>query len=69
MSPAGIVMMYVSEDAATALAETVDREGSYVVGEFAIERDAIILDLAELPETPASFTKCPIRWSTIPAKI
>jgi HEPN/RES N-terminal domain 1/RES domain len=59
MSPAGIVMMYVSEDAATALAETVDREGTYVVGEFAIERDAIILDLAELPPTPSIFYEVP----------
>jgi hypothetical protein len=59
MSPAGIVMMYVSEDAATALAETVDREGTYVVGEFAIEREAIILDLAELPETPSIFYEVP----------
>jgi HEPN/RES N-terminal domain 1/RES domain len=59
MSPAGIVMMYVSEDAATALAETIDREGIYVVGEFGIERDAIILDLAELPETPSIFYEVP----------
>jgi len=59
MSPAGIVMMYVSEDAGTALAEIVDREGIYAVGEFVIERDAIILDLAELPETPSIFYEVP----------
>jgi len=59
MSPAGIVMMYVSEDAGTALAETVDQEGTYVVGEFVTERDALILDLAELPETPSIFYEVP----------
>jgi len=59
MSPAGIVMMYVSEDAGTALAETVDQEGTYVVGEFVTERGALILDLAELPETPSIFYEVP----------
>jgi hypothetical protein len=52
-------MMYVPQDAATALAETVDREATYVVGEFGIERDVIILDLAELPETPSIFYEVP----------
>jgi hypothetical protein len=59
MSPAGIVMMYVSDDAETALAETAEKEGTYTVGEFVIERDAIILDLAELPETPSIFYEVP----------
>jgi len=59
MSPAGIVMMYGSEDSETALAETIEKEGIYAVGEFVIERDAIILDLAELPETPSIFYEVP----------
>jgi len=59
MSPAGIVMMYASEDAATALAEIVDKEGTYTVGEFMTDRDAMILDLAELPETPSIFEQVP----------
>jgi hypothetical protein len=59
MSPAGIVMMYASEDAATALAEIVDKEGTYTVGEFMTDRDAMILDLAELPEIPSIFKPVP----------
>jgi hypothetical protein len=54
-----VAVLYVSEDAETALAETVDQEGTYVVGEFVTERDALILDLAELPETPSIFYQVP----------
>ena len=55
MSPAGIVMTYVSEDAATALAETADKPGTYAVGQFRALRDITILDLADLPPIPSLF--------------
>ena len=45
-------MMYVPQDAATALAETVDREATYVVGEFGIERDGLEEALAGILEPP-----------------
>ena len=43
MSPPGIVMMYASEEANTALAETADGPGKYAVGEFETTREALIL--------------------------
>jgi len=55
MSPAGIVMMYVSEDAPTALHETANEVGTYAIGTFRTRRDIRILDLAELPPVPSLF--------------
>jgi hypothetical protein len=59
MSPPGVVMTYASEDRETALAETVDEPGTFVVGEFVIERDLLILDLTSLPATPSVFAELP----------
>lgn len=57
MSPAGIVMTYVSEDAATALDETADEPGTYAIGQFRALRDITILDLAQLPPIPSLFAE------------
>jgi hypothetical protein len=59
MSPAGIVMMYASEDAATALHETTNSVGTYAIGTFRTRRDIRILDLAELPPVPSLFEEIP----------
>ncbi len=63
MSPPGIVMFYVSEEAETALRETA-KEGQteqerYVIGEFRTLRDVKILDLTEIPPTPSIFKEIP----------
>lgn len=57
MSPAGIVMTYVSEDVATALDETADEPGTYAIGQFRALRDITILDLAQLPPIPSLFAE------------
>ena len=57
MSPPGIVMMYASEDEQTALAETAMTTGTYAIGEFVTERDALILDFTRLPSIPSIFTE------------
>jgi HEPN/RES N-terminal domain 1/RES domain len=59
MSPAGIVMTYVSEDTATALDETADKPGTYAIGRFRTLRDITILDLAQLPAIPSLFAEIP----------
>src|SRR5581483_4164351 len=55
MSPLGIAMLYASDNAETALRETVSDSGTYVVGEFRTRRDAIILDLTQLLPVPSIF--------------
>jgi hypothetical protein len=57
MSPPGVVMTYASEDCETALAETADEPGTFVVGEFVIDRDLLILDLTRLPYAPSVFAE------------
>jgi hypothetical protein len=57
MSPAGIVMTYVSEDPATALGEVADEQGTYAIGQFRALRDITILDLAQLPPIPSLFAE------------
>jgi hypothetical protein len=59
MSPPGIVMMYASEQKATALAETANEPGNYSVGRFVIKRAALILDLTDLPRIPGIFEELP----------
>ncbi len=59
MSPAGIVMMYVSEDELTALHETAATPGTYAIGKFRTLRDIRILDLADLPPVPGLFNEVP----------
>jgi hypothetical protein len=59
MSPAGIVMTYVSEEAQTALHEAANTPGTYAIGTFRTRRDIVILDLAELPPVPSLFQELP----------
>lgn len=59
MSPPGIVMTYTADDPTTALAETASAPGMFAIGEFVIERDALLLDLTNLPEVPSLFTEVP----------
>ena len=59
MSPAGIVMTYVSEDELTALHETAIEPGTYAIGKFKTVRDIRILDLADLPPVPGLFDEVP----------
>ena len=59
MSPAGIVMMYVSEDTSTALYETANAVGTYAIGTFRTRRVINILDLAQLPPVPSVFEEIP----------
>jgi hypothetical protein len=59
MSPPGIVMMYVADDIETALAETADRPGMFALGEFVTGRDALLLDLTQLPPVPSLFEDIP----------
>ena len=55
MSPAGIAMLYVSDEPQTALAETrADCEG-VSVGDFRVTRPALILDLTSIPSIPSLF--------------
>lgn len=55
MSPPGIVMFYVSDNAETALRETAKSPGTFVTGEFRTLREAKILDLASVPPIPSIF--------------
>ncbi len=55
MSPAGIVMFYGSDNPETALRETANSSGTYVVGRFVTHRHATVLDLAGLPDIPSLF--------------
>ena len=57
MSPPGIVMTYVADDQNTALAETASGPGTFAIGTFVTERDALILDLTNLPAVPSMFTE------------
>ena len=59
MSPAGIVMFYLSEDPETALRETTNNPGQFVIAEFEILRDISILDLARIPRVPSIFESVP----------
>lgn len=60
MSPPGIVMFYVSEEAETALRETAkEDQGRYAVGKFQTLRDVKVLDLTEIPAIPSIFEEIP----------
>lgn len=54
MNPPGIPMMYVAEDVKTALREV--GTGKCSIGEFQLDSDTTILDLASLPEIPGIFS-------------
>jgi hypothetical protein len=62
MSPAGISMMYASEDPETALRETVDDVGRFTMATFLTEREALIVDFARYREFPASLRRA---WNAI----
>ena len=55
MSPPGIVMMYASEHAGTALAETASEPGRFTLATFATQRDAVILDISKEFDVPSMF--------------
>jgi hypothetical protein len=59
MSPAGISMLYASEDPETALRETADVPGTYAVATFTTERDATVIDFSQLPDIPTLFEEIP----------
>lgn len=63
MSPPGIVMFYVSDEAETALREIAKDlakdAGRYAIGQFRVLREAKILDLAEIPPVPSIFDHIP----------
>lgn len=69
MSPAGIVMMYVSEDASTALHETATVAGTYATGKFRTNRAVTILDLGTLPPIPSLFAELPDSLEYDPRKL
>ena len=69
MSPAGISMLYASENPETALRETVDKPGLYTVAEFTTERDATIIDFAQLPTIPSLFKPIPDSMEYDPRKL
>lgn len=57
MSPPGIVMFYLSDSPETALRETANKPGRFVVGCWKTSREAIILDLTKIPVIPTLFEK------------
>lgn len=59
MSPPGIVLFYVSENPETALRETVNCPDTFAIGIFKTRREAIILDLADVPAVPSLFEARP----------
>jgi hypothetical protein len=59
MSPPGIVMFYVSDDAETALREIAKAPARFAIGHFRTLRDAKILDLAGVPPVPSIFESIP----------
>lgn len=59
MSPAGIVMIYAADERVTALAEVAFESGKYATGVFETLRDALILDLTDLPDPPSIFAEIP----------
>jgi hypothetical protein len=69
MSPAGISMLYASENPATALRETVDQPGLYTVADFATEREATIIDFSQLPKIPSLFEPVPDSMEYDPRKL
>ena len=48
-------MTYMSEDPVTAVLETADASGTYVVGQFTAARELRVLDLSLIPATPSIF--------------
>ena len=59
MSPPGIVLFYASENPETALRETVKCPDTFAIGIFKTHREAIILDLADVPAIPSLFEARP----------
>ena len=59
MSPPGIPMLYVCDDPETGLRETAHDGGQFVVGRFRTQRQALILDLSNVPPVPSLFHSHP----------
>ena len=59
MSPPGIVMFYACDEIETALLEVAQQPGRFAVGQWAIIRSAIVLDLTDIPAMPGIFDCAP----------
>ena len=59
MSPAGVSMFYAGEGEETAIRETADGPGPFVLGIFETKRPAVILDLTKIPPVPSIFEEIP----------
>jgi hypothetical protein len=55
MNPLGIPMMYLSDDATTAVAEIANAAGTYAVGEFRLDKPIRLLGFTQLPAVPSLF--------------
>jgi len=55
MSPAGVVMFYAGEDEETALRETANGAGDFVMAKFRTLQATRVLDLAAIPRPPSIF--------------
>ena len=55
MSPAGVSMLYVSDEPDTAIAEIRAHPEAVSVGRFQLARPALVLDLSSLPPIPSLF--------------
>ena len=59
MSPAGVPMLYLSDEPETALAEIRAHPTDVSVGRFQLTRSALVLDLSSLPPIPSLFAYSP----------
>ncbi len=69
MSPPGIPMFYAGEDGETAIRETTNGSGPFVVGTFETMRPAVILDLTKTPPVPSLFEEIPERLEYRPREV
>lgn len=69
MSPPGIPMFYAGENKETALRETANGPGPFVVGCFETTRPAVLLDLTKVPPVPSLFQEIPKRPKSRPRAV
>lgn len=69
MNPPGIPMFYAGENKETALRETANGPGPFVVGCFETCRAAVLLDLTKVPATPSLFQEIPDRLEYRPREV
>ena len=68
MSPAGIPMFYGAGDEDTALMETASEPGHFAIGEFETLRQAVLLDLTDIPDVPSLFEPVPDAAEVLPRR-